>query len=171
MTGTEAPAVVIGVGNIMLGDDGAGVRAVEALRAVADLDPSTLPPETRLLDGGTLGLDLLGAVRGCRSLLLLDAVDLDLPAGTVQVLRGDGILEAGGRWGDATAGGVRELLAVAHLMGWLPDTVALVGIQVDEVGYGVGLSRPVEAALPLAVEAARRELRDLDLQTPEGATA
>jgi hypothetical protein len=47
-------------------------------------------------------------------------------------------------------------------MGWLPDPVARVGIQVADTGYGVGLSEAVEAALPLAVEAARRELRDLD---------
>jgi hydrogenase maturation protease len=167
----EAPAVVIGVGNVLLRDDGAGVRAVEALRALAARDPSALPAETRLLDGGTLGLGLLPDVRGARSLLLLDAVDLDLPAGSVRVLRGDGIEAAGSRWGGSAEPGVGELLAVARLMGWLPDQVALVGIQVDEVGFGIGLSEPVEAALPLAVEAARRELRDPGRQTPEGATA
>jgi hydrogenase maturation protease len=161
----EAPAVVIGVGNVLLRDDGAGVRVVEAMRALAAYDPTALPVDTRLVDGGTLGLDLLRIVQGARSLLLLDAVDLDLPVGTIRVLRGDGIVAAGGRWGGAAEGGVGELLAVARLMGWLPDPVALVGIQVADTGFGIGLSEAVEAALPLAVETARRELRDLDEMT------
>jgi len=164
----EAPAVVIGVGNILRGDDGAGVRAVEALRAAWARDPMALPVDTRLVDGGTLGLDLLRTVAEARALVLLDAVDLQLPAGTVRVLRGDDIVAAGGGWGGAADGGVGELLAIARLMGWLPDRVSLVGIQVDAVGFGIGLSEPVEAALPLAVETARHELRVLGGLTVPG---
>ena len=162
-TATAAgPAVVIGVGNVLLRDDGVGVRAVEALRATVSQDPTALPGGTRLIDGGTLGLDLLRTLEGARSLLLLDAVDLDQPAGTVSVLRGDAIVAAGGRWGRSAPGGVGELLALARLMGCLPDPVALVGIQVDDVGFGIGLSATVEAALPSAVATARHELRELD---------
>jgi hypothetical protein len=47
-------------------------------------------------------------------------------------------------------------------MGWLPEQVALVGIQVDDVAPGTGLSATVEAALPSAVAMARRELRELE---------
>lgn len=166
MTGPEVPAVVIGVGNVLLGDDGVGVRAVEALRAAAAEDPTVLPADTRLVDGGTLGLDLLWTVSGARSLLLLDAVDLRQQPGTVSVLRGDAIAEAGGRWGTSAPGGVGELLAVARLAGWLPDDVALIGIQVGETGVGIGLSPGVRAALPIAVDAVLRELRET-----EGATA
>jgi hydrogenase maturation protease len=159
---TTGPAVVLGVGNVLLRDDGVGVRLVEALRAVAADDPTALPGDTRLVDGGTLGLDLLGEVEGARSLLLLDAVDLDQPAGTVQVLRGDAIPSAGGSWGRSAPGGVGELLAVARLMGWLPDRVALLGVQVDDTGFGLGLSDRVQAALPEAVATARDQLRELD---------
>jgi hydrogenase maturation protease len=164
VTTAAAPALVIGLGNVLLRDDGAGIRAVEALRDLAERD-QTMPPDTRFVDGGTLGLDLLRTVEGARSLLLLDAVDLDLAPGTVTVLRGDAIVAAGGRWGGAAEGGVGELLAVARLMGWLPEPVALVGIQVADVGFGMGLSEPVEAALPGVVEAARRELLELDEPT------
>jgi len=158
----DGPAVVIGVGNVLLRDDGVGVRAAEALRSAARRDPTALPAATRIVDGGTLGVDLLGLVEGARSLVLLDAVDLDQPAGTVSVLRGDAILAAGGRWGRCVPGGVGELLSVARLMGWLPGPVALVGIQIDDAGFGVGLSERVAAALPRAVEAVCEELRALD---------
>jgi hydrogenase maturation protease len=158
----DGPAVVIGLGNVLRRDDGVGVRAAEALRSAAGRDPDALPTSTRIVDGGTLGVDLLGAVEGARRLVLLDAMDLDQPAGTVSVLRGDDILAAGGRWGRSVPGGVGQLLSVARLMGWLPDTVALVGIQVDDTGFGMGLSERVAAALPRAVEAACAELRELD---------
>ena len=160
----QGPAVVIGVGNVLLRDDGVGVRMVEELRRVAERDASALPEGTHLLDGGTLGLDLLGAVEGARSLLLLDAVDLDQPAGTVSVLRGDAITDAAAGVGPGRriARGVEELLAVARLTGRLPDPVSLVGIQVDDTNLGEGLSERVAAALPRAVELARVELYELD---------
>lgn len=161
-TAVDGPAVVIGVGNVLLRDDGVGVRVAEALRSAARHDPTALPESTRILDGGTLGVDLLSAVEGARSLVLIDAVDLDQPAGTVSVLRGDAILASGGRWGRCVPGGVGELLSVARLMGWLPDPVALVGIQVDDTSFGVGLSECVAAALPRAVETTCEELRGLD---------
>ena len=158
----DGPAVVIGVGNLLLHDDGVGVRVMQALRSAAEHDPEAIPG-TRFVDGGTLGLDLLPTFEGARSLLLLDAVDLDQPAGTVSVLRGDDdILAAGGTWGGCIPGGVGELLSVARLMGWLPEPVALVGIQVSDTTYGEGLSACVAAALPRAVETARDELRELD---------
>jgi hydrogenase maturation protease len=152
------PAVVLGVGNILLRDDGAGLRVVDGLRSMVRDDPTALPEGTRLVDGGTLGLDLLRTVDDARCLLLLDAVDLGRPAGTVSVLRRDEILDAGSSWGRSVPGGVGELLGVARLMGWLPDAVAMVGIQVHDTSFGVGLSEHVAAALPDAITTARNEL-------------
>lgn len=108
------PAVVLGVGNVLLRDDGVGVHLVEELRRLAAHDPLAVPDGTRLVDGGTLGLDLLRAVSGARSLLVLDAVDLGQEAGTVSVLRGEAILAPGGREDGATPGSVGEVLAVAR---------------------------------------------------------
>ncbi len=162
MTPVAGPAVVIGVGNVLLGDDGVGVRALDALRAAMRLDASGFPAATRLVDGGTLGADLLPELEGARSLVLLDAVDLDQPAGTVSVLRDEALLAASGRPGGRVPGGVGELLAVARLAGRLPQHLALVGVQVDEANAGPGLSGPVAVAVPRAIEAARGELLRLD---------
>lgn len=159
------PAIVLAVGNVLLRDDGVGDRVMGELRWLTERDPLALPRGTQLVDGGTLGLDLLGTISGARSLLILDAVNLGQDAGTVSVLRGDAILtsyEAGDGPGGTTPGGVGELLAAARLMGWLPDPVALVGVEVGDTELGVGLSPRVEAAVPMAVETACRELRVLD---------
>jgi hydrogenase maturation protease len=156
------PAVVLGVGNVLLHDDGVGVRVVEALRRLVVDDPAALPAGTRLVDGGTLGLDLLDEVCGAGSLILLDAVNLGREAGTISVLRGDEIGAAGGPGTGALPGSVGELLAAARLMEWLPDPVTLVGVQVGDTGFGIGLSPRVEVAVADAVETARTELRAFD---------
>ncbi len=160
-TVADGPAVVLGVGNVLLHDDGVGVRVVEALRSAAVRDPGTLPDGTRLVDGGTLGLELLRTVEGSRAVLIVDAVDLDQQPGTVCVLGRDR-LEQLDQGDGSIRGGVGELLAVGRLMDWLPVSIALVGVQVADTGLGVGLSEEVEAAVPRAVTVVRRELRELD---------
>jgi hydrogenase maturation protease len=162
MTVATGPVLVLGVGNVLLRDDGVGVRVMEELRRLAADDPAAVPDGTRFVDGGTLGLGLLGEVRGAASLLLLDAVDLGQEAGTLSALRGEAIAAAGGPGAGAAPGSVGELLATARLMGWLPDPVVLLGVQAGDTEIGMGLSPRVEAAVPAAVEAARTELRLLD---------
>ncbi len=153
-----APLVVIGVGNVMLGDDAVGVRVVEALRAQAEAASGTVPSGTRLVDGGTLGLDLLDPVRESRALVLVDAVRLGGPAGEVRVLDGHAMGSAGGAADGGAGTPVGELLAVARLMGWLPTRVAMVAIEVGDLEAGVHLSPAVAGAIPAAVAAVRREL-------------
>lgn len=158
------PIVVIGVGNVLLGDDAVGVRVVEGLRRIQAQDPLALPEGTRLVDGGSLLLDLLHEVRDSRGLVLVDAVHLGCLEGSVTVLHDDGIVPAGGARGQAP-NSVDELLAVARLMGWLPDRIALVGIEVTQTGFGAELSPVIAAVVPRAVEAVREELRSMDEHT------
>lgn len=155
--------VVIGVGNILLRDDAVGVRVVDALRVLAEHDPVALPDHTRLVDGGTLGLDLLRTVRDARGLVIVDAMALGDPDGTVTVRWGDAVVAAGGH-GRRGTNSIGELLAIARLMGWLPEPVALVGVEAADIDFGVELSTSVAAAVPGAVHAVRDALRQMDEQ-------
>ncbi len=163
--------VVMGVGNVLLRDDGVGVRVMEGLRRLASDDPSAVPAGTRMVDGGTLGLELLGTIAGAGALLLLDAVNVGGQAGAVSVLRGDAIGAAAGPRTGAKPGSIGELLGLARLMGWLPRAVSLVGVQVGDTRTGLGLSPRVEEALSEAVETARMELRALDERAAAGRPA
>jgi hydrogenase maturation protease len=156
------PLVAIGVGNVLLGDDAIGVRVIEALRTLAGSDPALLPAGTRLVDGGTLGLELLGIVSESRGLVLVDAVRLGGTPGRVRVLRGDAIACVGPGADGGAAGAVGELLAMARLMAWLPRSVTLVGVEVAELDVGTQLTPAVSGALPAAVEAVRDELDRMD---------
>lgn len=161
MTGPALDLVVIGLGNVLRGDDAIGVRVVEGLRALAAGDPRALPASTRLVDGGTLGLDLLRSIRDARAVVLVDAVRLGDPVGTVSVLSGEDI-DGPERPDDTHPGAVAELVAVARMLGWLPADLALVGIEVADTGVGVGMSSAVAGALPVAMDAVRIELHRMD---------
>jgi hydrogenase maturation protease len=149
MSAPGGPPVAIGVGNLLLGDDAAGVRVVERLRRTAEADPALLPAGTRLVDGGTLGVDLLRHLDGACGLVLVDAGDRGDAPGTVTVRR------------DATPDGDRALdglLGIADLLGVLPPAVSVIEIGVGEIAPGIGLSPAVESALPAATAVALHEL-------------
>lgn len=147
--------LVLGVGNILLQDDGLGVRAVERLAARC-----RLPDRVRLLDGGVLGLDLLPYLEGIAALLLLDAVQVGQPPGSLVRLEGDAIPAALARKMSMHQVGVQELLALAAFQGTLPDRVVLCGLEPASLDWGLALTPAVAAQLDALVDAALRELAD-----------
>lgn len=156
------PPLVLGLGNILLGDEGVGVRVVEALAERRSL----LPEGTRLVDGGTLGLDLLPLIVDTRMLVLVDAVDVGREPGAVVVLEGQALDQALGAHLSPHQVGVSDLFAAARLLGGLPDPIVLIGIQPAEIAVGLALTDVVEAAVPAAVHAVVGELRRLAVAVP-----
>ena len=151
MSHPDGDVLVLGVGNILLQDEGVGIRIADE---VAALD---LPPGIRAVDGGTLGLDLLPLIEDAAALVMVDAVDLRAEPGTVDVLRGDELRSALGGHVSPHQVGVGDLIEVARLAGTLPDRVALVAIQPGTIAVGLELTPAVEAAVPRAVELAVAE--------------
>jgi len=153
---------VIGFGSTLRRDDAVGVRVIEALRELVAREPWTMPFDTRLVDGGTRGLDLLPAIGEARGLVLVDAVTSGDVPGTVTVRRNGDIEQANDPDRAGATGVVAELLGFARLLGWLPEDVALVGVEVATIDIGMELSPPVAAAVPDLVDAVRQELRRMD---------
>jgi hydrogenase maturation protease len=142
-----AETLVLGLGNILLGDDGVGVRVVERL-----LEQYELPKEVGGIDGGTLGMALLPYLEDASRLLLVDAVQIHKPAGALLRLTGDEIP----RFLDESEvsphrESLRNLLVAATLQGYLPDEVVLWGIQIESVGVGLALSPTVAAQVDVLV--------------------
>ena len=148
-----AGTVVLGLGNSLMSDDGAGIHALALLER-----SSELPTGVRLVDGGTVGPDLLPPVAGCEALLVLDAVDFGGRPG--DVVRLD--LEGGaGRAGPRTIHevGLETLLQDLALIREFPRRSVLFGIQPASLSPGTGLSPPVERGLEALAAAALEELR------------
>jgi hydrogenase maturation protease len=149
--------LVLGLGNMLWADEGFGVRAVEALNAaVAYPEPDVL-----LLDGGTLGLNLLEHVESSRRVLVFDAIDFGLAPGTLKVLRDAEVPRWGVRKMSPHQNGFNDILALAQLHGRTPDTITAIGVQpVTLEDFGGSLTEPVRARLAEAVELAVAQLAE-----------
>jgi len=141
------PVLVLGLGNVLLGDDGVGptlLREVQGLYAGVQA--------VECVDGGTQGLALLGYLAGREALIILDAFVGGRNAGAVSVLEGTEVLGIGvTRSTTAHEGNAGELLAAAQLLNELPARVFLVGVEPERVRTELGLSEPVTSALPAAL--------------------
>ncbi len=147
-----APArvLLLGVGNLLMGDEGVGIHVVRALEA----EPSA--PGVRVLDGGTGGISLLLEFDGVRDIVMVDATADGRPAGTVTLLRPRRVSDLPRGLG-AHDFGVKDLFAASALLGALPG-IHLYTISVEEVRpMCTELSPPVAAAVP-AVAGAMRTL-------------
>jgi hydrogenase maturation protease len=159
----SAPILVLGLGNLLLGDDAAGLRLVERLAA-----ESGYGDQVEFVDGGTQGMALLGCLTGRKAVLLLDATGLGGAPGTVHVLDGPAIEAlAAKRASTAHEGNALELLAAARLLqavdGDAAPEIRLVGIEPARIATGIGLSPEVEAAMDSAIVRARAEIEKLHL--------
>jgi hydrogenase maturation protease len=133
--------LVLGIGNLVMSDDGVGVRAVQHLASTY-----RFPPGVTLLDGGTLGLDLLPRLEGVERLLVVDAIESGNVPGTVIRLAGDEVPIALATKVSPHQMGLKDLLAVADLQGHLPEHVVLVGIQPASIEMATELSHAVEGS-------------------------
>ena len=161
----DGAVLVLGLGNPLLGDDGAGLALLEDLAAAPDAG-------VEYLDGGTQGLALLGRIAGRRALLIVDAVKTGAAPGTVHALRGAAAME----WlrGGATTAhesNAGELLAAAALLGMAPAEIAIVGVEPERLEIGMGLTGAVSLALPEAVARARSMIAEMvrEAEAPEAA--
>lgn len=152
------PVLVLGLGNVVCEDDGAGVAAVHQL-----LREYRLPEGVVAVDGGTLGLSLLPLVDSADVLVLVDAVRAAGPPGTLVRLDGEDVAPAVYERLSPHQIGVADLLAGASLLDRYPARVVLLGVVPDRMGLGVSRTRAVEASIPALVRSVVEELCTLGL--------
>ena len=140
--------VVLGIGNVLWADEGFGVRCVEALD-----QRYQFAPHVQLVDGGTQGLYLIQHVQSAGKLLIFDAIDYGLPAGTLKLIENDDVPRfMGAKKMSLHQTGFQEVLTLAQLTEQFPEEVLLVGCQPEELeDYGGSLRPVVKLALEDAV--------------------
>jgi hydrogenase maturation protease len=148
--------LILGLGNVICGDDGVGVVAVDRLAREYEL-----PQGVEALDGGTLGLALLHYAAGADDLLLVDAIRADNPPGTLVRLSGDDVAPAVRERLSVHQIGVADLLEGLRLLDAYPRRVLLLGLVPESLELRVGLSPAVDAGLPGLVSEVAREVRRL----------
>lgn len=155
-TSERIAILVLGLGNVLCGDDGVGVIAVHLLRRMYEL-----PPGVRVVDGGTLGLDLLALIAASDRVILVDAVRGDAPAGTLLRIAGDDVRPAVYERLSPHQVGVADLLAGAALCDRYPEEVTIVGIVPATMELQIGCSPPVASQIDALVDSVLVELRRL----------
>jgi hydrogenase maturation protease len=144
---TPRSLLILGLGNVLCGDDGLGVVAVDEIAR-----RYTAPEGVRVLDGGTLGLTLLSHIEASDDLLLVDAVRADAPAGSLVHLSGDDVEPAVRERLSVHQIGVADLLDTLRLLDAYPQRLALLGLVPETLELGLGRSPAVEAQIPRLVE-------------------
>jgi len=143
--------LILGIGNILLQDEGAGIHAIRLLANLA-----AQHDDIELMDGGTLSFTLAGAIEDAERLIVIDAAQYDGAPGTTKVFLGEQM--------DAFIGSNRkcsvhevsliDLMAIALLAGQLPQQRALIGIQPHTIAWGETPSPLVASAIRLACDQA-----------------
>ena len=134
---------VLGIGNCLLADEGAGIHAIHRL---AERSPGE---HVRLVDGGTLSFTLAEAIASTDRLIVIDAARFDARPGTVRLLEGeamDAFLTGPGRRSVHEVGLI-DLMQMVRMSGDLPQHRALIGIEPASVDWGSAPTPPVAASL------------------------
>ncbi|HVO69067.1 MAG TPA: hydrogenase maturation protease [Aggregatilineaceae bacterium] len=146
--------LILGVGNPLLGDDAVGVLAVQQLQERTDL-----PPDVTVVDGGTDGLGLVPLIESYRRVILVDAVQMGLSAGTIRRFTWQEARFVGhGQGLSLHQSDLTDAMALAEALHCLPQEVVVYGIQPHTVDLDRPLSTAVERALPALIDALINEV-------------
>jgi hydrogenase maturation protease len=134
--------LVLGLGKLVMTDDALGSRAILELEK-----RYRFPEQVALLDGGTLGLDLLPRLEGIDRQLVNDALQMGAEPGSVFRLEGEEVPRAFANKLSVHQMGLQDLLAVAELQGHLPEQLVVLGAQAESIEMGLEMSAAVKTAL------------------------
>ncbi len=151
--------VVVGIGNLLMGDDAVGVKVVEMLRQGYEF-----PPDVLIIDGGTKSIELLPWIEDARRVIFVDAVDLGDPPGTIREVTGEAVAECFENKLSVHQIGLPDLIGAMALRGTVPQEMVLIGIQPSSTDLQWGLTEEVSRAVRRAAEMVVARLRQWGLE-------
>jgi len=145
---------VIGLGNLMRGDDGVGVRVTQMLMS------RDLPDGVQVVDGSTRGLGLVSLMEGWQRVILVDAADVgQAPGRFVRFTPQEAQLLGQDQHLSAHEAGLRDALLLANALNLLPEEIVIYGVQPASLDWEDRLSPQVEATVPVLVGSILDELQ------------
>lgn len=159
MISSRDRTLIVGVGNLLLGDEGLGVHVAQALMAA----PTRLPAGVDVIDAGTSLLDVLGELPRYDRVIIVDAMQCGDEPGAIRMLEipDPTALRRGAPVASLHQLELLDALAAAADLGLLPADLILIGAEVQSVSPGIALSSSCAVAAGRIVEWLRtREARD-----------
>ncbi len=154
--------LIIGMGNVLMQDEGVGVRAVEELE-----NRYIIPEGVTVVDGGTTGMELFEPIRNCDQLVVADAVNTGAPYGTLVRIANGAIPAFFQTKLSNHQLGLSDLLALLTLKAEVPEHVAIIGMVPHSLENKLGLTAEATAGLAAMVEKLVEELAGLGVQLNE----
>ena len=149
---------VLGLGNVLMQDEGIGVHLVNMLATKYEFDPAI-----QLIDGGTTGTDLLPYFDSNERIMILDAVDFGKKAGHVEVLRNDEILARFKSKLSLHHLGLSDVLSTLQLLEINPEEICLIGMQPASMELDLALSESIRLHLENTLEIILAELKKWEI--------
>ena len=150
---SQMSVLVLGIGNLVMSDDAVGVLVAQRLQ-----QGYRFADNVEIMDGGTLGLDLLPKLENITNLIMIDAVETGKKAGTCVRLRGQELPIALHTKVSPHQMGLKDLLAVSELMGHSPKEMVLIGVQPGSIEMEIGLTPEVQAQFETLISSVLTEL-------------
>jgi len=145
--------VVMGLGNLLMQDEGVGIHALRSLQEQYQFEP-----DVQLIDGGTSGMDLLPYFRPDSYVLLIDAMNFSETPGEIGRVEGDDIMARLNTKMSVHHLGLSDLLSTVKLLDIEPADLVLIGVQPETIELFLGLSPKLEAVIPKIVQYAVEQL-------------
>jgi hydrogenase maturation protease len=148
----DSEVLVIGVGNVLLSDEGVGVHAIQALEELK------IPDGVELIDGGTASLEILEFIKGRRKVIFIDSVKGGGEPGALYRFHPEDITPQQPVTSSLHQLGLMEMLSLAELSGQSPGEVVIFGVEPARLDLKLELSAEVAAVLPRLVDLVKKEL-------------
>lgn len=132
---SDEKIAILGLGNILLQDEGVGVHTIEAFKK-----DFIFPENVQLIDGGTMGLDLISFIEGMDKILIVDAVHIKKAPGTIVIIEDEEIPSFISAKLSVHQIAFPDVISALRLLGITPAKMTLVGIQPDNIGIGLDMS-------------------------------
>ena len=155
--------LILGLGNILLKDEGVGVHVVKYLQE------EDLPDNVEVIDGGTSGLDVLLSQEPAYKLVVVDAIRAGKKPGTIyktqlKPAERERLTDIFNEVGQSNISlhqvGLLDALGAAERLERMPEEIAIIGVEPAEVSLGLELTEPVEQSVPRVVKQVLEEIQD-----------
>lgn len=153
----RSTTLVMGVGNLLRGDDGFGVMVLDAV------SKRGVPNHVELLDAGTSIIDLMEELNGRRKVVVIDAVRGGQAPGTLYRFSPEDVAAEAVPADSLHQVGLLDTLRLAELVDCRPDEVVIIGVQPEDTGLKIGLTEAVAAAVARATEMVMTEINGVSV--------
>jgi hydrogenase maturation protease len=143
--------VVIGIGNLLMKDEGIGIHVIQ------ELEKLNLPSNVKLIDGGT-SPDLVAYLQAEDKVIIIDAAKAGGEPGAIYRFKPEDTKRERSALYSAHQLSLIESLSMAHLSGSAPEEVIIIGIEPKEIGLGMELSPKIRQKMPKIIEVVKDEL-------------